>query len=81
LPFKTIFKGEGQFNRLVSLAKDNNWKSLRSASGRGGWAGAHGTRYKSYTLEIDNRIESPSVNFNGLDCWTFFEASLAFARC
>src|ERR1043166_585718 len=39
-----------------------------------------GTRYKSYTLEIDNRIESPSVNFNGLDCWTFFETSLAFAR-
>src|ERR1700737_4198197 len=28
LPFKTIFKGEGQFNRLVSLAKENNWKSL-----------------------------------------------------
>jgi hypothetical protein len=39
-----------------------------------------GTRYKSYTLEIDNRIESPSVDFNGLDCWTFFETSLAFAR-
>jgi hypothetical protein len=39
-----------------------------------------GTRYKSFTLEIDNRIESPSVNFNGLDCWTFFETALAFAR-
>jgi hypothetical protein len=34
----------------------------------------------NYTLEIDNRIESPSVNFNGLDCWTFYEVSLAFAR-
>jgi hypothetical protein len=32
-----------------------------------------GTRYKHFTLEIDNRIESPSVNFHGMDCWTFFE--------
>ncbi|MFK7909692.1 MAG: N-acetylmuramoyl-L-alanine amidase-like domain-containing protein, partial [Akkermansiaceae bacterium] len=39
-----------------------------------------GIPYKSYTLEIDNRVESPSVNFNGLDCWTFFETCLAFSR-
>ncbi|MEY2525277.1 MAG: hypothetical protein QOE73_48, partial [Verrucomicrobiota bacterium] len=39
-----------------------------------------GTRYKHFTLEIDNRIEAPSVNFQGMDCWTFFEISLAFAR-
>ena len=39
-----------------------------------------GTRYKHFTLEIDNRIESPSVNFNGMDCWTFFEIALGFAR-
>jgi len=81
LPFKTIFKGEPQFRRLVSLAKENNWKSLpigerTAAIGQG----LLGTRYKSYTLEIDNRIESPSVNFTGLDCWTFFEVSLGFAR-
>src|SRR2546423_10376035 len=81
LPFKTIFKGEGQFNRLVSLAKENNWKSLPIGERTAAVGQAlTGTRYKSYTLEIDNRIESPSVNFNGLDCWTFFETSLAFAR-
>jgi hypothetical protein len=34
----------------------------------------------NYTLEIDDRIESPSVNFEGLDCWTFYEISLAMAR-
>src|SRR5919108_2182223 len=81
LPFKTIFKGEPQFNRLVSLAKQNNWKSLPIGE-RTAAVGQSllGTRYKSYTLEIDNRIESPSVNLNGLDCWTFFETSLAFAR-
>jgi len=81
LPFKTVFKGQDQFNRLVSLAKENNWKSL-SIGQRTAAVGQAltGTRYKSYTLEIDNRIESPSVNFTGLDCWTFFETSLAFAR-
>ncbi len=81
LPFQTVFKGQAQFNRLVSLAKSNDWKSL-SIGERTAVVGQalSGTRYKSYTLEIDNRIESPSVNFNGLDCWTFFETSLAFAR-
>jgi len=39
-----------------------------------------GTRYRSFTLEIDDHIEAPSVNLTGLDCWTFFESSLAFAR-
>src|SRR2546423_416018 len=81
LPFKTIFRGQDQFNRLVSLAKENNWKSLPIGQRTAAVGQAlTGTRYKSYTLEIDNRIESPSVNFNGLDCWTFFETSLAFAR-
>src|SRR5205085_3067599 len=81
LPFKTIFKGEPQFHRLVSLAKENDWKSLPIGQ-RTAVVGQAllGTRYKSYTLEIDNRIESPSVNFSGLDCWTFFETSLASAR-
>ncbi|RDJ93539.1 DUF1460 domain-containing protein, partial [Lacticaseibacillus rhamnosus] len=30
--------------------------------------------------EIDNRVEAPSVHFNVMDCWTFYEISLAFAR-
>ena len=62
-------------------AQEGNWESLPLGErivtvGRA----MVGTRYKNYTLEIDNRIEAPSVNFNGLDCWTFFEISLAFAR-
>jgi N-acetylmuramoyl-L-alanine amidase-like protein len=81
LPFSTVFKGQNQFNRLVSLAKSNDWKSLPIGERTAAVGQAlTGTRYKSYTLEIDNRIEAPSVNFNGLDCWTFFETSLAFAR-
>ncbi len=81
LPFKTVFRGQDRFNRLVAQAKSNDWKSLPIGE-RTATVGQAllGTRYKSFTLEIDNRIESPSVNFNGLDCWTFFETSLAFAR-
>jgi hypothetical protein len=81
LPFSTVFKGDEKFDRLVKMASQGDWKSLpigeRTATvGRA----LVGTRYKNYTLEIDNRIEAPSVNFNGLDCWTFFEIALGFAR-
>jgi hypothetical protein len=79
LPFDTVFKGRKKFDALVAQA--DKWKDLpigqRVAEvGRA----LTGTPYKSYTLEIDNHIEAPSVNFIGLDCWTFFETSLAFAR-
>lgn len=79
LPFATVFKGEDRFNALVAQA--DKWKTLpigdrTAAVGRA----LCGTPYKSYTLEIDDRVEAPSANFNGLDCWTFFEVSLAFAR-
>ncbi len=81
LPFGTVFKGQDQFNRLVAKAKAGNWKALpiwerAAAVGQA----LVGTRYKHFTLEIDNRIESPSVNFQGMDCWTFFEIALSFAR-
>jgi hypothetical protein len=81
LPFSTVFKGQDQFNRLVAKAKAGNWKGLPIGE-RTAAAGQAlvGTRYKHFTLEIDNRIESPSVNFNGMDCWTFFETALGFAR-
>lgn len=81
LPFSTVFKGRDRFDRLAEQARQNDWKSLpigerTTAVGRA----MLGTRYKSYSLEIDNRIEAPSVNFTGMDCWTFFENALAFAR-
>src|SRR5437016_11937390 len=81
LPFSTVFKGQDQFNRLVAKAKSENWKALPIGE-RTATVGQAlvGTRYKHFTLEIDNRIESPSVNFQRMDCWTFFEISLAFAR-
>src|SRR5256885_13744612 len=81
LPFSTVFKGRDKFDSLVAKAKAENWKALpigerTAAVGRG----LVGTRYKSFTLEIDNRIEAPSANFQGMDCWTFYEIALGFAR-
>jgi hypothetical protein len=81
LPFSTVFKGQDRFERLVSQARQTNWRSLpigerTAAVGRA----MTGTPYKNYTLEIDDRIEAPSVNMNAMDCWTFFEIALAFAR-
>ena len=81
LPFGTVFKGQDQFNRLVAKAKAGNWKALPVGERTAAVGQALvGTRYKHFTLEIDNRIESPSVNFQGMDCWTFFEIALSFAR-
>src|SRR6201981_1829622 len=81
LPFSTIFKGQDQFNRLVAKAKTGNWKAVPIGERTAAVGQALvGTRYKHFTLEIDNRIESPSVNFQGVDCWTFFEIAVAFAR-
>src|SRR5213596_2113457 len=80
LPFSTVFKGQDQFNRVVAKARAENWKALPIGERTAAVGQALvGTRYKHFTLEIDNRIESPSVNFNGMDCWTFFEIALGFA--
>jgi N-acetylmuramoyl-L-alanine amidase-like protein len=81
LPFSTVFKGQEQFDRLVAKARAEDWKSFPIGQ-RTAIVGQSlvGTRYKHFTLEIDNHIEAASANFYGMDCWTFFEISLAFAR-
>ena len=81
LPMHTVFKGEDRFEQLVAGAKAENWSSLPIGERTAAVGQAMvGTPYRSFTLEVDNRVESPSVNFTGLDCWTFFEIALAFAR-
>jgi len=81
LPFSTVFKGKPRFDQLVERAREGNWPALPLGE-RIVVVGQSlvGTPYKNYTLEIDNRIEAPSANLNAVDCWTFFEISLAFAR-
>ena len=81
LPHSTVFKGVPQFDRLVQTAESNNWRSLPLGERTVAVGKALlGTPYASYTLEIDNHTESPSVNLNGVDCWTYFEIALGFAR-
>jgi hypothetical protein len=81
LPFSTVFKGQAKFDQLLAKARAENWAALPIGQ-RVAKVGSAlvGTPYQNYTLEIDDKIEAPSVNFVGLDCWTFFETSLAFAR-
>ena len=79
LPFSTVFVGRDRFDALLARAagyKDLPIGQRTAAVGRL----LVGTPYRGFTLEIDDRIEAPSVNLHGLDCWTFFEVSLATAR-
>jgi len=81
LPADTVFVGKKKFEALVAKGNRENWASLPLGErvGRVGMAMA-GTPYKNYTLELHDRIETPCANFNGVDCWTFFEIALAMAR-
>jgi N-acetylmuramoyl-L-alanine amidase-like len=81
LPFSTVFRGQSKFYALVAEAQAQNWRALPIGDRTIAVAkGLLGTRYVNYTLEIDDYIEAPSVNLDGLDCWTFYEVALAFAR-
>jgi len=81
LPRSVTFKGEATFRKIVAKAKAGQWHRLPMGERVARFAKEiHGTPYQGYTLEIDDRIESPSVNFEGMDCWTFFETSLGLAR-
>jgi hypothetical protein len=83
LPFSTVFKGRSKFDNIVAKVSPQASSIKAMPIGeRVAWFGQLlvGTPYKSFTLEIDDNIEAPSVNLDGLDCWTFFESALAFAR-
>jgi hypothetical protein len=81
LPFSTVFRGEPTFEMLVRKAEDEGWRS-RPVGERMVLVGKAllGTPYRSFTLEIDDRVEAPSVDFLGMDCWTFYEITLGFSR-
>ncbi len=75
------FIGTAKFQQIVAQAMAQNWAALPIGARVAQFGQAlRGTKYVGWTLEIDDRVESPSVNFNGLDCWTFFEVSLGLAR-
>ena len=83
LPMDRVFVGQDRFEARVRQLRAVEDKVRAMPIGeRTAWFGQMllGTTYKGYTLEIDDHIEAPSVNLAGLDCWTFFETALAFAR-
>lgn len=81
LPMSTAFKGEKKFDEVVAKALKENWRELPIGERIAKFAKEfHHVPYKSFTLEIDDHIESPSANLYGMDCWTFFEISLGLAR-
>lgn len=81
LPLNVTFKNKPAFDSLVARALAENWGKLPIGQRVANFGHAmRGTKYESYTLEIDDRIESPSANFSGQDCWTFFEIALGLAR-
>ncbi len=81
LPENQIFKGKERFAAIVGKAGKEEWSKLPI-----GQRIIHvakelrGVPYVSFTLEVDDHIESPSVNLDGVDCWSFFEQCLGFAR-
>jgi hypothetical protein len=81
LPISTVFKGEAKFHAIVAKAERENWRKQpigeRTARVAREMAGVP---YVNYTLEVDDKIESPVVNFGGMDCWTYYENALAISR-
>lgn len=81
LPMATVFKGEAKFHAIVAKAERENWRKLPLSERTIRVARELvGTPYVNYTLEVDDRIESPVVNLLAMDCWTYYENSLAIAR-
>ncbi|MEO6054948.1 MAG: N-acetylmuramoyl-L-alanine amidase-like domain-containing protein [Chthoniobacterales bacterium] len=81
LPLSQTFIGSDRFQRVMKQGVAENWAALPIGE-RTVKVGQSlvGTPYRNYTLELHDRLEAPSVNFAGMDCWTFFETSLACAR-
>ena len=81
LPLATVFKGEAKFHAIVAKAERENWRRLPIGERTVRIAREMvGVPYVNYTLEVDDRIESPVVNMLGMDCWTFYENALAISR-
>ncbi len=81
LPHSVTFIGQKKFQQITQKAIAENWRKLPMGDRMAKIAlELNGVPYKAYTLEIHNKIESPSVNFKGLDCWTFFETVMGMSK-
>src|SRR6478609_10228252 len=81
LPLSTVFQGDTKFYATVAKAERENWRALPLGERTIRVARELvGTPYVNYSLEIDDRIESPVPNLRAMDCWTYYVKSLALAR-
>lgn len=75
------FKGKKVFYTLLKKSTSKNWKALPIGELVGRIAHElEGTPYVASTLEVYPDREICSVNLIGLDCVTFIETTLAYAR-
>lgn len=75
------FKGADVFDRILRKAVEGDWAALPIGRAMGRIAKElEGTPYVGFTLEQSNDREICAVNLTGLDCVTFFEDTLNFAR-
>ncbi len=81
LPLATVFKNESKFQAIMAKAEREGWRRLPIGE-RTVRVGREliGTPYANYSLEVDDRIESPVANLSGMDCWTYYENALAISR-
>jgi hypothetical protein len=80
-PIEPIFTGREVFDRLMRLAKENDWRHLPIGEKMAAVGLAlRETPYVGSTLELYEEREVCSVNLLGLDCVTFFEVALGFSR-
>ena len=76
-----VFAGPETFERLMTLGREHTWHALPIGERIGAIGMAlRRTPYVVATLELYEDREVCSVNLRGLDCVTFFESSLGFAR-
>jgi hypothetical protein len=81
LPLEKTFIGQKKFHEVMNRGYRAGWAKLPLGERVNKFALAlQGTPYVNYTLELHDRIESPSVNMNGMDCWTLFEIALSMGR-
>jgi len=81
LPLEKTFIGQDKFQQVMNRGYRAGWAKLPIGERVNKFALAlRGTAYVNYTLELHDTIEAPSVNMNGMDCWTLFEIALCMAR-
>lgn len=77
----TVFKGGTKFHAVVAKAEREGWRKIPIGERTARIARELvGVPYVNYTLEVDDRIESPVVNLGAMDCWTYYENALAISR-